>query len=193
MDQENRKFVPQVLVVQTGTLVAFPNNDTVSHQVYSFSPARRFQLPLYKGEAHSPVTFDTAGLVVLGLQHPRRHGRLYLRDRLPYFAKTDADGNAEIPDVPAGRYRLDVWGPRVADSSETLVREVTLAVRTRSPPNGDCSAPFDRILRPDPGTSTGTIEMRCARAVAMVLRSVRARSPVTPATGSKCRASSTCG
>jgi len=127
MDQENRRFVPQVLVVQTGTPISFPNNDTVSHQVYSFSPARRFQLPLYKGETHSPVAFDTAGLVVLGCNiHDDMVGYIFVADS-PYFARTDADGNAEIPDVPAGRYRLDAWGPRVADPGETLVREVTLA------------------------------------------------------------------
>ncbi len=127
LDQQNRRFVPQVVVVQTGTPVSFPNNDTVSHQVYSFSPARRFQLPLYKGEAHSPVTFDTAGLVVLGCNiHDDMVGYIFVADS-PYFARTDADGNAEILDLPAGRYRLDAWGPRVADRSETLVRDVTLA------------------------------------------------------------------
>ena len=49
MDQRNLAFMPRVLVVAVGTRVDFPNNDTVSHQVYSFSPAKRFQLPLYKG------------------------------------------------------------------------------------------------------------------------------------------------
>ena len=126
MDQQGRKFVPQVLVVQTGTVVAFPNSDTVSHQVYSFSPARRFQLPLYKGEAHSPVTFDKAGLVVLGCNiHDEMVGYIYVADS-PYFAKTDADGRAQIRGVSAGHYRIDVWGPRVADSPDTLVRELTL-------------------------------------------------------------------
>ena len=126
MDQKNRKFVPQVLVVRTGTVVSFPNNDTVSHQVYSFSPARRFQLPLYKGATHSPVTFDAAGLVVLGCNiHDEMVGYIYVTDS-PYFATTDTDGNAEIRDLPAGRYRLDAWGARVADRAETLVRDVTL-------------------------------------------------------------------
>jgi hypothetical protein len=69
----------------------------VSHQVYSFSPARRFQLPLYKGEAHSPVAFDTAGLVVLGCNiHDDMVGYIFVADS-PYFARTDADGNAENP------------------------------------------------------------------------------------------------
>jgi len=66
MDQRNRAFLPRVLVVAVGAKVEFPNNDTVSHQVYSFSDAKKFQLPLYKGELHPPVIFDKAGLVVLG-------------------------------------------------------------------------------------------------------------------------------
>ncbi len=126
MDQLNRRFVPQVLAVQAGTVVAFPNNDIVSHQVYSFSPSRRFQLPLYKGEAHSPVAFGTAGLVVLGCNiHDEMVGYIYVTDS-PYFATTDAEGNASIHDLPAGGYRLDAWGPRVADPGDTLVREITL-------------------------------------------------------------------
>jgi plastocyanin len=66
MDQRNREFVPHVLVIEAGTWVDFPNSDTVSHQVYSFSPAKPFQLPLYKGSAHPPVLFDHPGLVTLG-------------------------------------------------------------------------------------------------------------------------------
>lgn len=124
MDQQNRRFVPQVLVVQTGTVISFPNNDTVSHEVYSFSPARRFQLPLYKGEAHSPVTFDNAGLVVLGCNiHDEMVGYIYVTDS-PYFARTDADGSARIRNVPPGHYRMEVWGPRVADRGDTLVRQL---------------------------------------------------------------------
>ena len=126
MDQQNRKFVPHVLVVRTGTVVAFPNHDKVSHQVYSFSPSRRFQLPLYKGEAHSPLTFDTAGLVVLGCNiHDEMVGYIYVTDS-PYFATTDAEGNAELRGLPPGTYRIEAWGPRVADRADTLARQVAV-------------------------------------------------------------------
>jgi plastocyanin len=127
MDQQNRAFVPQVLVVRTGTVVAFPNNDTVSHQVYSFSPARRFQLSLYKGEAHTPITFNAPGLVVLGCNiHDQMVGYIFVTDS-PYFAKTDANGSAVIQGLPAGSYHLDVWGPRVADKPADLAADVTIA------------------------------------------------------------------
>lgn len=149
MDQQGRRFVPQVLVVRTGTVVAFPNSDTVSHQVYSFSPARRFQLALYKGEAHPPLTFDKPGLVVLGCNiHDEMIGYIYVTDS-PWFAKTGADGTAAIRDVPAGSYRLEVWGPRVADPAPGLSREVTVASDAAVAMNWQLAKPLRP--RPSPG------------------------------------------
>src|ERR1700744_481833 len=58
MDQVNRAFEPDVLVIPVGSTVEFPNSDSVSHQIYSFSPARKFQLPLYRGKTYPPVPFD---------------------------------------------------------------------------------------------------------------------------------------
>lgn len=64
MDQIDQQFVPEVLVVQVGTSVVFPNSDTVAHQVYSFSPAKRFALGLYRGRID-----DRAGYYVGGEFH----------------------------------------------------------------------------------------------------------------------------
>ena len=66
MDQFNKTFVPDVLPVLVGTQVKFPNRDQIRHHVYSFSRAKRFELPLYKGEEASPVLFDKAGVVKIG-------------------------------------------------------------------------------------------------------------------------------
>ena len=66
MDQVDRAFAPDLLVIPVGSTVAFPNSDSVSHQIYSFSPAKRFQLPLYRGKPYPPVVFDQPGLVTLG-------------------------------------------------------------------------------------------------------------------------------
>src|SRR5882757_8652807 len=66
LDQINKEFVPEVLVVRVGTSVLFPNSDSVAHQVYSFSPAKKFALPLYRGRPYPPVVFDKAGTVTLG-------------------------------------------------------------------------------------------------------------------------------
>jgi plastocyanin len=124
MDQRNLTFVPRVLVVGVGTIVKFPNNDSVSHQVYSFSAAKRFQLPLYKGEVHPPVTFDKPGLVVLGCNiHDGMVGYIYVTDA-PYFGKTEAAGNLQLKALPVGDYRIIIWSPFIADPPASLVRNV---------------------------------------------------------------------
>jgi plastocyanin len=113
MDQRQLQFVPHLLVVQSGTAVTFPNGDGVSHHVYSFSDAKTFELPLYKGDVHAPVVFDQAGIVVLGCNiHDRMLGYIVVVDT-PYFARTDEQGVALIDGVPNGDYVVAAWTPRV--------------------------------------------------------------------------------
>jgi plastocyanin len=124
MDQLGLAFAPRILVVAVGTSVEFPNNDSVSHQVYSFSPAKRFQLPLYKGERHPPVTFELEGLVVLGCNiHDEMVGYIYVTGA-PFFGKTDASGTLHLQNLPAGDYRVTVWSPLIADPPPALIRNV---------------------------------------------------------------------
>jgi plastocyanin len=95
MDQQDKQFVPHMLVVQTGTSVEFPNHDDVSHHVYSFSRAKSFELGLYKGQKYPPVVFDVAGTIVLGCNiHDGMLGYIKVVDT-PYFALT----NDEAPSI----------------------------------------------------------------------------------------------
>src|SRR5262249_51797328 len=66
VDQKGKEFVPLTSVVRVGTPVDFPNSDNIRHQVYSFSPAKVFNLKLYSGRPVAPVTFDQPGVVTLG-------------------------------------------------------------------------------------------------------------------------------
>lgn len=126
MDQRNRAFVPGVLVVSVGSSVQFPNSDTVSHQVYSFSPTKHFQLPLYKGEIHPPVVFDRPGLVVLGCNiHDSMVGYIYVTPA-PYFGTTDASGTLLLKGLPKGDYQIVIWSPYIADASGALARSVRI-------------------------------------------------------------------
>lgn len=112
MDQRGSQFLPHVLAVQSGTAVAFPNSDQIQHQVYSFSAAKKFDLPLYAGARTSPVTFDQPGIVVLGCNiHDWMIGYVVVVDT-PYFGKSDAQGKLSI-DAPPGTYRLRVWHERL--------------------------------------------------------------------------------
>ncbi len=125
MDQVNRAFQPDLLVIPVGSTVTFPNSDTVSHQIYSFSPAKRFQLPLYRGTPYPPVHFDQAGVVTLGCNiHDEMVGYLLVTDA-PYFGRTDAAGGWTL-EVPRGRYRISIWHPRMRDTDTDLERELTV-------------------------------------------------------------------
>ena len=121
MAQEKRQFVPGVLVVPVGTEVRFPNNDSVRHHVYSFSPAKRFELKLYTGTPSSPVLFDRPGVVVLGCNiHDQMVGWILVVDT-PYYAQTAAaTGKAQIDNVPAGSYRLRTWHNRLPVGAPAL-------------------------------------------------------------------------
>jgi plastocyanin len=124
MDQRDSAFVPRVLAVSVGSRVEFPNSDSVSHQVYSFSPAKRFQLALYKGETHPPVTFDQPGLVVLGCNiHDSMVGYILVTPA-PYFGTTEASGTLKLKDLPKDDYQIVVWSPYIADPPASLSRSV---------------------------------------------------------------------
>jgi plastocyanin len=151
MEQRQRRFIPEVLVVETGTLVAFPNNDTLSHQVYSFSPARRFQLSLYKGTVHPPIEFDTAGLVVLGCNiHDDMVGYILVTES-PFHGQTDKDGTARITGVPPGAYRVRLWAPRIADPAPILARPVEVGELAAAEVDFRLTRPLLAAPTPRPG------------------------------------------
>lgn len=113
--QRQATFDPHVLMVPVGADVSFPNRDTTRHHVYSFSPAKTFNLNLYLKETPPPVRFDQAGVVVLGCNiHDAMQAFVVVSDA-PYRALTDDDGVASV-ELPPGRHRLRVWHPRLDDT-----------------------------------------------------------------------------
>jgi plastocyanin len=111
IDQLQLQFVPHVLVVPRGSTVAFPNSDTVSHQIYSFSPAKRFKLPLYRGKPHEPQMFDLGGVVTLGCNiHDQMRAYVYVIEG-QYYGRTDANGRWSAGDVQPGQYQATIWHP----------------------------------------------------------------------------------
>src|SRR3989442_14060539 len=127
VDQVNKEFTPKVTAILVGTAVTFPNHDDVRHQVYSFSPANRFELPLYAGVPSEPIVFDKPGVVVLGCNiHDWMVGYIYVSES-PYFAKTDRDGKAMIAELPPRTYAVRVWHPRLEAAEATTRKNVDAA------------------------------------------------------------------
>ena len=125
MAQKERQFQPQLLVIQTGTAVRFPNFDTVRHHVYSFSPAQRFELKLYAATPVAPLVFDKPGVALLGCNiHDRMQAAIVVVDT-PHFAVTDTGGVATL-ELPAGEHRLMVWHAPMADTGAPLERPLSV-------------------------------------------------------------------
>ena len=131
MDQVNLTFVPDVLVIPVHSTVQFPNSDAISHQVYSFSSARSFQLPLYRGKPYPPVSFDQPGIVTLGCNIHDNMLSYIIVTAAPFFGRTDERGEWIAADVPDGRYRLRVWHPLLNDAPD--VERVVEAAAVRAP------------------------------------------------------------
>ena len=112
--QKKKEFIPDVTVVTVGTPVTFPNLDTVRHHVYSFSPAKTFELKLYAGTPGAPVVFDKAGIAVIGCNiHDQMTAWVVVVDT-PFHARSSGNGTVRLEGVGAGSYRLRAWHSALA-------------------------------------------------------------------------------
>jgi plastocyanin len=127
IEQRDKQFVPYVTAIQVGTSVTFPNRDSVRHDVYSLSPAKKFELPLYAGIPAEPATFDKEGFVTLGCSiHDWMVAYIAVLPT-PYFQVTGEDGRTVLEDLPAGQYSVEVWQPLLKGAPEKFAQHVDLA------------------------------------------------------------------
>lgn len=124
--QARKRFQPRVTVITVGTEVAFPNFDTVRHHVYSFSPIKPFEIKLYAGVPGVPVRFDKPGIAVLGCNIHDRMAAWVVVSSTPWFARSDATGQARIDQLPPGSYRLRLWHPGLGPDAEPITQGVTM-------------------------------------------------------------------
>jgi plastocyanin len=125
MLQKDLAFLPTLLPVQTGTKVVFPNLDDTYHNIFSFSPAKRFDLGRYRSDERPipSVVFDRPGLVTVRCDIHEHMRALILVLDTPYFVMSDTDGRFRLEGLPAGNYKLRAW----LSSTTTLERPVQLA------------------------------------------------------------------
>jgi plastocyanin len=129
MLQKDKKFVPHVLAVRTGTVVDFPNLDPIFHNAFSNYSGQVFDVGLYKPGSTRAVTFARSGVVrVFCNIHPAMSAVIVVVDT-PWFTRTEKDGTFRIPDVPSGEYKLHVFHER-ATQEELRRRQRTVAVNS---------------------------------------------------------------
>ncbi|HET8849232.1 MAG: methylamine utilization protein [Marinobacter sp. 34-60-7] len=154
ISQQSRQFDPRLLVIPAGSRVDFPNRDTTQHHVYSFSPAKTFELELYMGRPEAPVTFAQAGIVELGCNiHDRMQAFVLVIDHSAY-ARTDASGKAQL-ELPSGTDQtvsLNVWHARLPDNTQPLRFEVVAGEPAR--------LALDLTPKPDTDSSLNRLQQR---------------------------------
>jgi plastocyanin len=122
--QKDLTFIPALLPVRAGTKVEFPSLDDTYHNIFSYSPAKRFDLGRYRPDER-PIpsqVFDKQGLVTLRCDIHEHMRGLILVLNTPYFVMTDTNGQFRLSGLPAGRYTLKAW----IDSKTTREKPVDL-------------------------------------------------------------------
>ena len=141
MAQQNMQFHPFVLVVPVGATVSFPNRDSTKHDVYSFSPAKPFELKLFAKDQTRSVHFDRAGIVALGCNiHDQMTAFIVVTDS-EWTAKTDGRGVVTFADAPDQPARLTVWHPYLRAPGNSAAKSIAA---------GDRGESFTVALRPPP-------------------------------------------
>lgn len=139
--QQNLQFHPFLTIVPVGADVSFPNLDPTKHHVYSFSPAKKFELKLFAKDQSRTVRFDKAGVVALGCNiHDQMSAFIVVTDST-WTARTSAQGMAVFADAPNVSGRLTVWHPFLRAPGGEVQQAVapgqhsaSFQVRLRSPP-----------------------------------------------------------
>lgn len=126
--QKNKSFQPSLLVIPVGGKVEFPNRDPFFHNVFSLFEGKRFDLGLYESGTTRFVQFDKPGVSFIFCNIHAQMSAVVIALATPYYAVSDVHGDLTIPNVPPGRYELQVFHPAVApDTLRTLSREITVA------------------------------------------------------------------
>ena len=127
IDQRNETFLPMVTIVPKGGRIVFANNDQTTHQVYSFSAAKQFEITLARGEKSPPIAFENAGIAALGCNiHDHMIAYAFVAES-PWAALTGSDGKAVVGDAPAGTYQVQVWHPKFPPGRELPSLKATLS------------------------------------------------------------------
>jgi plastocyanin len=141
VSQQKLQFHPFLTIVPAGADVSFPNLDPTKHHVYSFSPAKKFELKLFAKDQSRTVRFDKPGVVALGCNiHDQMSAFIVVTDSA-WTARTDARGMVVFGDAPNAPGRLTVWHPYLRAAGGELQQSVTPTER---------SASFQVRLRPPP-------------------------------------------
>ncbi len=129
IQQTGKKFTPYISVMMKGVSPQFTNEDDVTHHIYSAVGPKRFSFKLKADKSKNDITFNKSGHVAMGCNvHDWMSGHILVVDT-PFFGKTNDLGVVEFNNIPAGKYKLNVWHPQLnaIDNTESRYIEFPLA------------------------------------------------------------------
>ena len=125
--QKNKTFQPSLIVIPAGGKVEFPNHDPFFHNVFSLFEGKRFDLGLYESGTTRFVQFDKPGISFIFCNIHAEMSAVVIAVATPYYAISDVHGDLTIPDVPPGRYQLQVFHSAVApDGLRAMIKDITI-------------------------------------------------------------------
>lgn len=150
MVQKNREFQPKTLIVAKGSEVNFPNLDNTQHHVYSFSPAKVFNLELFADQPEAPVVFDKTGVVEVGCNiHDQMQGFILVtKSALTTSSDTAGLATLSLPDSITDDTELSLWHPRLTNATQTVDFTVDLSA----------SEPVELALELTPERKSGRLD-----------------------------------
>lgn len=115
----SKAFLPHVIAVPAGSTIRFPNEDPISHNLFSLTPGNSFDLGLYRRGPGKAQKFDTPGVVNIYCNvHPNMSAVVHVM-ATPWYGFADAQGNYSF-DVPPGRYRVSAWNEQAGSASSEI-------------------------------------------------------------------------
>lgn len=126
--QKNKSFQPPLIVIPVGGKVEFPNHDPFFHNVFSLFDGKRFDLGLYESGTTRFVKFDQPGVSFIFCNIHAQMSAVVIAVATPYYAISDSHGDLTLPDLPPGRYEMQIFHSAVApEKLAAQSREITVA------------------------------------------------------------------
>ena len=120
IEQRDRRFAPDLVVIPAGSIVSFPNFDPIFHNVFSLSKAKNFDLGNYSKGQTRVVTFPTAGIVAVYCHlHPNMAASIVVAPN-QWATRAGANGDFVLKDVPPGTYTVVAWHKAAGTFRQTV-------------------------------------------------------------------------
>jgi plastocyanin len=146
--QRHKVFSPHLLVVQVGSVVEFPNRDPFFHNVFSLFEGKPFDLGLYEAGSSRTVVFNRTGISYIFCNIHPEMSAVVVALKTPYYAISDHKGTITIPNVPPGRYQIEVWHERVLPETLNALEHI-VSISEASSSLGVLRLPEERSLLKD--------------------------------------------